>query len=173
MLSLFKKKILIGHSEDTLLAIIEHIEKNNIPCEIGIKDIFERSSEVYDAFYTVKVQKKYAKQVEAIVSQYVSQEELKHWYKVEKKKSRKLERKERALYLFVFFIYVNAVGAFQTSKGLGAYNVSFIVCAVVLMVGVFMMIKYYKAMKRERDHLIFGIVLILYAVYSFISVLRL
>lgn len=51
---MFKKKILIGHSEDTLLAIIEHIEKSNIPCEIGIKGIFERSSEVYDAFYTVK-----------------------------------------------------------------------------------------------------------------------
>ncbi|MGE7947356.1 hypothetical protein [Lysinibacillus sp. NPDC093688] len=178
---MFEKKLLIGHSVDTVLAIGQHIEKSNIPFEIGIKGILKRSSEVYENFYTVKVQKKYAKQVETIVAQYVSQEDLQRSYKVEKKKSRKLKRKERAPYLFAAFIYLNAVGALDTSKGTGAYNVSFIVCAVLLMCGLFMATKYYKEMKKESGDLrennktlmIFGILMIFYAVFSFISVLRL
>ncbi|MFJ8101524.1 hypothetical protein [Lysinibacillus sp. NPDC096212] len=186
---MFKKKILIGHSEDTAQAIIEHrekgnvpsedtaqamiehletsnipfedtvqtiieyLEKSNVPFEAGIKAVLKPSSEVYELFYTVKVQKKYAKQVEAFVTQYVSQEDLMHRYKVANKKSRKLDRKERAPYLLAAFIYFNAVAAFQTSKDLGAYNVSFIVGAFLLMCGVFMTTKYYKAMKKESGDL--------------------
>ncbi|MFF2178158.1 hypothetical protein ACFVT8_17095 [Lysinibacillus sp. NPDC058147] len=175
---MFKKKILIGHSEDTVLAIIKHIENSNIPCYIDYKGL-KPSSEVYENFYMVKVQKKYTKLVETIVAQYVSQDDLKNWYKTEKKKSRKLKRKENAPYLFAFFIYLNAVGALETSKGLGAYNVSFIVCAVLLMYGVFMTTKYYKEMKKESGDLredkktlmIIGILMIFHAVTSFIFVL--
>ncbi|MEB2281517.1 hypothetical protein LAV73_16160 [Lysinibacillus xylanilyticus] len=82
----------------------------------------------------VKAQKNVPKQVEAIVVQYVSQEDLKHWYKVRKKKSRKLERKEKALYLFAAFIYFIVVAAIVASIG----------CAVLLMGGVFMTTKFYK-----------------------------
>ncbi|MGE8036988.1 hypothetical protein [Lysinibacillus sp. NPDC093692] len=177
---MFKKKILIGHSEDTVLAIIEHIEKSNIPFEIGFKDILKRSSKEYEAFYTVNVQKQYAKQIEAIVAQYVSQEDLKHLYKVEKKKSRKLERKEKALYLFAAFIYFIAVAAIEMGKSVGLDIVPSIGCAVLLMGGTFMTIKFYKAMKKESGDLrkinkklmFFGIGIIIYAVSSFISVLR-
>lgn len=36
-LSIFKKKILIGNSEDTVVAIIEHlVENSNLPFEIEI-----------------------------------------------------------------------------------------------------------------------------------------
>ena len=52
MQRLFKKKILMGHEEDTLLAMIEHIEKSNVPFEIGIKGILKRpNDDLYDAFY--------------------------------------------------------------------------------------------------------------------------
>jgi len=90
---MFKKKILIGHSEDTAQAIIEHrekgnvpsedtaqamiehletsnipfedtvqtiieyLEKSNVPFEAGIEAVLKPSSEVYELFYTVKVQK--------------------------------------------------------------------------------------------------------------------
>ena len=37
-------------------------------------------------FYAVKVRKEYAGQVEAIVEQYVSQEDMKQWYRVSKRK---------------------------------------------------------------------------------------
>ncbi|MFJ3387052.1 hypothetical protein [Lysinibacillus sp. NPDC086135] len=178
---MFKKKILVGHSEDAILAIIEQLEKSNIPFKIGIKDILKRSSEEYEGFYMVKVQKKCAKQVEAIVAQYVSQEDLKNWYKVEKKKSRKLERKEKALYLFVAFIYFIAVVAIEMGMSLGLEIVPSIGCAVLLMGGMFMTIKFYKEMKKESGDsretykwlMIVGIAWIFYAVASFISVFRL
>lgn len=178
MQGLFKKKILIGHSEDTVLAISEHLEKSNIPFEIGIKDVLKRSSEEYEGFYMIKVQKKCAKQVEAIVAQYVSQEELKHWYKVEKKKSRKLERKEKALTLFAIFIYTVAVVAIEMGKAIDMDNVPSIGCGVLLMGGVLMTAKFYKAMKKEsgdlreinKQSMIFPIGIIFYAVTSFISV---
>ncbi|MBG9455400.1 hypothetical protein ABE61_15305 [Lysinibacillus sphaericus] len=178
---MFKKKILVGHSEDAILAIIEQLEKSNIPFEIGIKDILKRSSEEYEGFYKIKVQKKCAKQVESIVAQYVSQEDLKHWYKVAKKKSRKLERKEKALYLLVAFIYFIAVAAIEMGKSLGLEIVPSIGCAVLLMGGMFMTIKFYKEMKKEsgdlretyKGSMIVGIALIFYAVTSFISVFRL
>jgi len=186
---MFKKKILIGHSEDTAQAIIEHrekgnvpsedtvqamiehleisnipfedtvqtileyLEKSNVPLEVDIEAFLKPSSEVYELFYTVKVQKKYSKQAEAFVTQYVSQEDLMHRYKVANKKSRKLDRKERAPYLLTLFIYFNAIAAFQMSKDLGAYNVSFIVGAFILICGVFMTTKYYKAMQKESGDL--------------------
>ncbi|MEY9971761.1 hypothetical protein ABH966_002134 [Lysinibacillus sp. RC46] len=176
---MFKKKILIGYSEDAVLAIIEHLEKSSIPFEIGIKDILKRSSEEYEGFYMVKVQKKCSKQVEAIVAQYVSQEGLKHRYKVKKKKSRKLERKEKALYLFAAFIYFLAASVIEMGKALEADIVSSIGCAALLMGGVFMATKFYKEMKKEPGDLreinkltmIFGISMIFYAVSSFIFVL--
>ncbi|TQR28370.1 hypothetical protein C7Y47_22280 [Lysinibacillus sphaericus] len=123
----------------------------------------------------VKVQKKCAKQVEAVVAQYVSQEDLKNWYKVEKKKSRKLERKEKALYLFAACIYFIAVAAIEMGKAVGADIVASIGC-VLLMGGVFMTTKFFKEMKKESGDLreinklslSFGIGII---VSSFISVL--
>ncbi|OXS72179.1 hypothetical protein B1B04_16850 [Lysinibacillus sp. KCTC 33748] len=139
--------------EDTVQTILEYLEKSNVPLEVDIETFLKPSSEVYELFYTVKVQKKYAKQAEAFVTQYVPQEDLIHRYKVAKKKSRKLLRKERAPYLLAAFIYFNAVAAFQTSKDLGAYNVSSIVGAFLLMCGVFMTTKYYKAMKKESGDL--------------------
>ena len=178
---MFNKKILIGYAEDTVLPIIEHLEKNNVPFEVGIKGIFKRSNdEFYEEFYTVEVRQKYAEQAEAIVSQYVSQKDLKHWYKAAKKKSRKLERKKKALYLFAAFIYFIAVGAIEMGKSFGANIVPSIGCAVVLIGGVFMTTKYYKEMKQESGDLresnlmlmSFGIGMIFYAVTSFISVLR-
>ncbi|MFJ8088425.1 hypothetical protein ACIQ7N_09505 [Lysinibacillus sp. NPDC095746] len=175
---MFKKKILIGHSEDTVLAIIEHLEKSNIPFEIEIKGVLKRSSEEYEGFYMVKVQKKCAKQVEAIVAQYVSQEDLKHWYKVEKKKSRKLERKEKAFYLFAAFIYFIAVVAIEMGKAVEVDIVSYFGCVVLLLGGVFMTTYFYKEMKKEsgdlreinKQSMIFPIGIIFYAVSSFISV---
>jgi len=179
VLGLFKKKILIGHSEDIVSAIIEHLEKNNIPFKIGVKDILKRSSEEYEGFYMVKVQKKCAKQVEALVAQYVSQEDLKHWYKVEKKKSRKLERKEKALYLFSALIYSIAVVTIEMGKAVESDIVSSIGCGGLLLGGVLMATKFYKEMKKESGDLreinklsmIFPIGIIFYAVASFISVL--
>ncbi|MGE7949890.1 hypothetical protein [Lysinibacillus sp. NPDC093688] len=214
---MFKKKILIGHSEDTAQAIIEHrekgnvqsedtvqamiehletsnipfedtvqtileyLEKSNVPLEVDIEAFLKPSSEVYELFYTVKVQKKYAKQAEAFVTQYVSQEDLMHRYKVANKKSRKLERKEKALYLFVAFIYFIAVAAIEMGKSLGLEIVPSIGCAVLLMGGMFMTIKFYKEMKKESGDsretykwlMIVGIAWIFYAVASFISVFRL
>ncbi|MBK5483190.1 hypothetical protein JFV29_15105 [Peribacillus sp. TH16] len=186
---MFKKNILIGHSEDAVLSIIEHLVKNNVPFEIGIKDILKRSSErfrskkndeVYEAFYTVEVRKKYAEQVEAIVAQYVSREDVKHWYKVAKKKSRKLQLKEKALYLFVFFINCIAILAIDIGKMDGADIVSYIACAVLLMSGVFVTTKYYKEMQKETGDLrennmmlmFIGIGVIFYAVSSFSSLLQ-
>lgn len=90
---MFKKKILIGYSEDTAQAIIEliekgnipfedtaqamiehletsnipfedtvqtiieYLEKSNIPFEVDIEAILKPSSEVFELFYMVKVQK--------------------------------------------------------------------------------------------------------------------
>lgn len=217
MLSLFKKKILIGYAEDTVQAIIEHLEKRNVPSEdtaqaiiehlekssipfedtvqttikhleksnvpfeLGIEAILKPlNNDFYELFYTVEVRKEYAEQAETIVAQYVLQEDLKHRYKAAKKKSRKLERKKKALYLFAAFISFIVLGAIEMGKSLGADIVPSIGCALVLMGGVFMTTKYYKEMKKESGDLrennkmlmIFGIGMIFYAVTSFISVLR-
>lgn len=174
---MFYKKILVGHSEDEVETIIEHLEKSNIPFKLEIKDILKLSADEYEAFYMIKVQKRWAKQVNAIVAQYVSQKELKHWYKVEKKKSRKLERKENALYLFVAFIYFIAVATIEIGTGI----FSAIGCGVLLLIGVFMMIKFFKEMKKESGVLrenyklfmIYGVMMIFNAAISFISVFRL
>ena len=178
---MFEKKILVGHSEDVVVAIMEHLEKSNIPFEFGIKDILKLSYEEYEGLFMIKVQKKCAKQVDAIVAQYVSKEEIKHWYKVAKKKSRKLERKEKALYLFVAFIFFIVVMAIEMGKTVGANIVSTIGCALVLMGSVFITTKFYKEMKKESGFLrennkmimIYGITMIFYAVSSFISLFRL
>lgn len=119
--------------------------------------------------------------MKAFVTQYVSQEDLMHRYKVANKKSRKLERKEKALYLFVAFIYFIAVAAIEMGKAVGADIVSSIGCVVLLMGGVFMTTNFYIEMKKESGNLketykwlmIVGIAWIFYAVASFISVLRL
>ena len=178
---LFEKKILVGHSEDAILAITEHLEKSNIPFELGIKDVLKRSSEEYEAFYRIKVQKECAKQADAIVSQYVSQKDLKNWYKVAKKKSRKLESKENALFWFVVFIYFLAVAAIEIGKVEGAVIPPSIGGAVLLIGGIFMVVKFYKKMKKEsgilresnKSMMIVGITVIIYAVASFIYVFRL
>lgn len=59
-------------------------------------------------FYAVKFRKEYAGQVEAIVEKYVSQEDVKQWYRVSKKKDRKLEKKETLLFSVVSFINYTA-----------------------------------------------------------------
>ncbi|MFJ6209465.1 hypothetical protein [Lysinibacillus sp. NPDC092081] len=191
---MFKKEILVGHSEDTVVAIIEHLERSNVPFEVGIKDIFKRSSErfssenndeEYEAFYTVEVRKKYAEQVEAIVAQYVSQEDVKHWYKVSKKQNRKLEWKEKALFIFMSFIYFIAILAIETGKEFGkdvdiVLYIAYIACALFLMSGVFITIKYYKEMQKQTGDLrwtskmfvIVGICLIFKAIFAFANLLR-
>lgn len=186
--NLFRKKILIGTSVDIVKAIIEHLEESNIPFEIGFKDILKRSSErfrskkndeVYELVYTIEVRKKYAKQVEAIVSQYVSQEDVKQSYKVAKKKSRKLEKKENALFLFKSFIFIILIQVIETGKNFGADIISYIACALLLMLGVFMTIKYFKEMKKEQHVLrkinmilmFLGIYLMFYTVASFLRLL--
>ncbi|MFJ3389662.1 hypothetical protein [Lysinibacillus sp. NPDC086135] len=98
---------------------------------------------------------------------------------MEKKKSGKLERKEKALYLFAACIYFIAVAAIEMGKAVGVDIVASIGCAVLLMGGVFMTTKFYKEMKKESGDLreinklslSFGIGIIFYAVSSFISVL--
>ncbi|MGE7689451.1 hypothetical protein ACQKMI_09580 [Lysinibacillus sp. NPDC097214] len=104
---------------------------------------------------------------------------MKHWYKVEKKKSRKLERKEKALYLFAAFIYSIVVVSIEMGKAVELDIVSSIGCGVLLIGGVLMTTKFYKGMKKESGDLreinklpmIFPIGIIFYAVASFISVL--
>ncbi|KOS68340.1 hypothetical protein AEA09_07070 [Lysinibacillus contaminans] len=159
----------------------EHLEKSSIPFEVDIEAILKPSNDdFYKLFYTVEVRKKHAEQAESIITQYVSQEDLNHWYKVAKKKSRKLERKEKAFYLFAAFIYFIAVGAIEMGKSFGTDIVPSIGCAVVLIGGVFMTKKHYKEMKQESGDLrennmmlmSFGIGMIFYAFTSFVSVLR-
>lgn len=184
---------MVGNSIDTFLAITEHLKRSNVPFNIGIKDILKRSSErfrskkndeVYEVFYTVEVRKKYTEQAEAIVAQYVS-EDVNHWYKISKKKSRKLESKDsRALYLNTFLSFINckavAILTIEEGGSNGANIVSYIACAVLLMTGVFITAKYYIEMQKEsgiwklldKVLMILGIYMIFYAAYSFISVLR-
>lgn len=185
---MFKKKILIGNSEDAVQAIFEHLKKSNLPFEIGIKDILKRSSErfrsrkndeVYEVFYTIEVRKKYAEQVEAIVGQYVSQEDMKNWYKEAKKKSRKSEQKENALSFFVYFIYFLPILLIDMGKSEGAKIAFYIACAVFLMYGVFRTIKYFKEMKKEQGIsrilnmilMFLAIAMILFAIASFSGLL--
>ncbi|MFJ7953419.1 hypothetical protein ACIQZG_18095 [Lysinibacillus sp. NPDC096418] len=180
---------MVGHSVDTLLGITEHLKNSNVPFDIGIKNILKSSSErfrsknndeVYEVFYTVKVSKKYMEQVEAIVTQYVT-EDVKHLYKVSKKKSRKLEKKESRPYSIFSFINVIAMVAINEGKSGGPVIVSYIACAVLLMSGIFMAAKYYIEMQGESGILrllsnmliIAGIGMMFYTVSSFISVLRL
>ena len=175
---MFKRGILVGHSENVVEEIIEHLEKSNIPFELKIKDILKQSSEEYEALFMVKVQRKFAKQVEAIVAQYVSQEDLKHWYKVAKRKSRKLERKKRVLYLFLAFIYILALMIIEMGKAEGANIVSAIICAVILVGSIYITVKYFRSMKKESGVLresnlvimFLGISMIMYSVTSLISV---
>ncbi|KOS68316.1 hypothetical protein AEA09_06935 [Lysinibacillus contaminans] len=186
---MFKKKIVIGRSEDIVLPIIEHLKKSNIPFEIGIKDILKHSSErfrskkndeIYEAFYTVEVLKKYTEQVEAIIAQYVSPEDMKRWYKLAKKKSRKLELKETKLFSFVSFLNCIALKFISIGKIDGADIFSYIACAVLLTSGVFMITKFYKEMQKESGILrqintlllIIGIWVIFYAASSFLYLLR-
>ncbi|WP_369436104.1 hypothetical protein [Lysinibacillus fusiformis] len=56
---------------------------------------------------------------------------MKHWYKVAKKNSRKLENKEHALYSFVIFNHCITIQAFETGESVGANIVSYIACARV------------------------------------------
>ena len=180
---------MIGHSSDTFQAIIEHLKRSNIPFDIGIKDVLKSSSErfrskkndeVYVVFYTVEVRKKYTEQVEAIVAQYVS-EDVKHLYKMSKKKSRNLELKEeKALYSFMSIINCIAILAINEARNHNVDIVSYIACAVVLMSGVFVTAKYYIEVQKESGILrllnmilmIIGIGMMFYSVSSFISVLR-
>ncbi|MFJ7737640.1 hypothetical protein ACIQ2D_15100 [Lysinibacillus sp. NPDC097287] len=178
---MFKKKILMGHEEDTLLAIIEHMEKSNVPFEIGIKGTLKRpNDDLYDAFYWVKARKKHAEQVEAIVAQYVSQEDLKQWYKVAKKQSRQLEKKERIRNSLVYFLYAIAIVAIEMGKSVGADIVAYMGCVMLLIGGALVTLKYAKKMKKEtgdlkttnRSIMFFGIGIIVYAVTSIATLLR-
>lgn len=45
MLSLFKEKILVGHLEDTVQAIIEYLDRKSVQFELGIKNILKQPSE--------------------------------------------------------------------------------------------------------------------------------
>ncbi|MEB2298798.1 hypothetical protein LAV72_04050 [Lysinibacillus xylanilyticus] len=185
---MFKKNIMVGHSVDTLLEITEHLKSCNIPFDIGIKDILKSSSErfrskkndeVYNVFYTVKVRREYMEQVEAIVAQYVS-EDVKHLYKMSKKKSRKLEEKENLPYTFFAVIIFIALEVIHAGKSGGSEIISYIGCAVLSMAGVFTTAKYYIEMQEEsgisrllsKMLIIIGIGMIFYAVYSFLSVFR-
>lgn len=44
-MGLFRKKIFVGDSVETVLAFIEHLEKSNIPYKYSFKDIFTFPSE--------------------------------------------------------------------------------------------------------------------------------
>ncbi|MGE8033608.1 hypothetical protein [Lysinibacillus sp. NPDC093692] len=186
---MFKKKILVGHSGDNVQAIFKHIKSSNIPFEIGIKDILKQSSnrfrskkndEVYIVFYIIKVRKKYAEQVEAIVGEYVSLENVNHDYKVSKKKSRKLESNEKPSFSFLTLINSLALLTNAIGKNNGTNIVSYISCALLMMTGVFMAAKYYEEMQKESGNLrkitmlgvFIGIGVIVYAVSSFSSLLR-
>ncbi|MFT9819207.1 hypothetical protein [Lysinibacillus sp. NPDC056185] len=186
---MFKKKILVGHSEDAFPAIIEHLKRSSVPFELGIKDILRQSSgrfrskkndEVYIAFYTVKVRKKYEEQVKAIVEQYMSQEDVKQWYKVSKKNTRKLEKKEISSFSVVSGINYIAMTIIHQGKIDGGGIVSYIACAVIMMTGAFLTISNYKEMQKESSYLrlidmglaIIGIGVMIYAVSSFLSLLR-
>lgn len=185
---MFKKKIMVGYSVDTLLEITEHLESSNVPFNIGIKDILTNSSErfrskknneICEVFYTVKVSRGYMEQAVAIVAQYVS-EDVNQLYKMTKKKSRQLEKKESRPYTIFSFIIFIAIGAIHQGKSGGSEIVSYIACAALSMSGVFMTAKYYVEMQEESGILrllskflmIIGIGMIFYAVYSFISILR-
>ena len=189
MQSLFKKKILVGYSEDTVQAIIEHLDRKSISFELDIKDILrqpserlrsKKNNEVYIVFYAVKVRKEYAGQVEAIVEQYVSQEDMKQWYRVSKKKDRKLAKKETSLFSVVSFINYIAMRIIEQSKIDGGGILSYMACVVIMLTGVFLTSKCYQEMQKESGHLrlismglaIIGIGVIIYAVFSFLSLLR-
>lgn len=150
---MIKKKIWVGSSEETVIKLIEQLDKNNIPYEIAMKDIFRQSAEMYEAFYMLKVRIKYVEQVKAIVAQYVSQEQLNHEYKVKKKRSRKLEKKEKALHIFISVMYVIAIMAIEIGKNIGANIVSYISATVLLLCGLLLTIHYYKKMQKEPDDL--------------------
>jgi len=177
---LIKKKIWVGSSEEKITIIVDHIEKNNIPYEIAIKDIFKQSAEMYEAFYMLKVRKKYAEQVEVIVAQYVSLEQLKQEYKVKKDKSRKLEKKEKVLHFFIYVMYLFAIMAIEIGKNIGANIVPYICASVLLLCGLLLTIRYYKEMQKAKDELrqtkqslmfiSFG--MFFYAVTSIVSLLR-
>ncbi|MGE7949861.1 hypothetical protein [Lysinibacillus sp. NPDC093688] len=185
---MFKKKIMVGHSVDTLREITEHLKSSNVPFDIEIKDILKSSSErfrskkndeVYKVFYIVKVSREYMEQVEAIVAQYVS-EDMEHLYKMSKKKSGKLEKKEYRTYSFISSINAIAIFALYEGKSGGADIVSYIACVLLSVSGVFMTAKHYIEMQKESGILrllskmamIIDIGVIFYAVSSFISVLR-
>lgn len=175
---------MVGNSIDTFLAITEHLERSNVPFNIGIKDILMRSSErfrsrkndeVCKVFYIVEVRKKYTEQAEAIVAHYVS-EDVDHCYKISKKKSRKLESKDRReIYLNSFLSFINckavAILTIEEGRSGGADIVSYIACAVLLMTGVFITAKCYIEMQKESGIwrlldmmlIIVGIYMIFYA----------
>ena len=90
-----------------------------------------------------------------------------------KKKSRKLERKEKALFIFGFIIYIIAILAIETAKDPDLVTdkvlyIAYIACASFLMSGLFITIKYYK----KKMLVILGISLILKAVLAFSNLLR-
>ncbi len=189
-MSLFKRKLLIGNSEDTVVAIIEHLEKSNVPFEIGIKDIVKQSSgrfrskennEVYEFFYTIEVRKKYAEQVEAIISQYLTKQDAKQSYKLAKKKNRKLDRKENVLNFLGGLILFISLEAIKIGKSEGADIVTYIACLVLLMYGLFMVKKYYIEFLNEKESLVLkimtmllmfiGIGIIIYGIVSLLALL--
>lgn len=190
-LGLFKKKILIGNSDDTVVAIIDHLEKSNVPFEIGINDILKQSSgrfrskendEVYELFYTVEVQKEYVEQVEHIINQYMNLQDIKQDFKSAKKINRKLERKETIFSIFVGILFVITLQLIEIGKSEGANIVSYSACLLLLIYGMFITIKHSIELRRESESRVsksiiktfiyWGIGVMVYAVVSIISILR-
>lgn len=90
-----------------------------------------------------------------------------------KKKSGKLERKEKALIVFGFFIFMIAILAIETAKDPDFVTdkvlyIAYIACASFFMSGLFITIKYYK----KKMLVILGICFILKAVFAFLNLIR-
>ena len=141
----------------------------------------KENNEVYELFYTVEVRKKYAEQVEAIISQYLSKQDVKQSYKLAKKKSRKLDRKENALNFLGGLILFIALEAIEIGKSEGADIVSYIACMVLLLYGIFITKKYYIELRKEKESrvlkndylrllMFIGIGIIVYAIVSFLAI---
>jgi len=105
---------------------------------------------------------------------------VKQWYKVSKKNARKLERKEMSSFSVVSGINYIAMTIIHQGKIDGGGIVSYIACAVIKMTGAFLTTSNYKEMQKESSYLrlidmglaIIGIGVMIYAVSSFLSLLR-
>ncbi|MEB2302117.1 hypothetical protein LAV72_21145 [Lysinibacillus xylanilyticus] len=97
-----------------------------------------------------------------------------------KKKRRKVEKKEKILYILAAFIYCIAGLAIEIGKVEGADIVSYIACAVLFIGGVLMMARGYKGFKKgsyelrefNRMLMFLGIGVIFYAATSFSHLLQ-